>query len=175
MPTIRFNASIESKAVLTLPKSTSAKLSFRDIKMVEGVIDSFPFRLAIRSDGRGSQWLKINASMFDVIDANVGDTVAVEITRVDKESETRVPSDLKKALAATPGAADSWADITPMARRDWIFSICTAKLVETRRRRIEKAVDMLSSGKRRLCCFPGIKWMMKENAKTCGMWLPLKK
>jgi hypothetical protein len=32
---------------------------------------------------------------------------------------------------------------------------------------------MLASGKRRLCCFPGIKWLMKENAKSCGMWLPL--
>src|SRR4029077_3627435 len=44
-----------------------------------------------------------------------------------------------------------------LARRDWIFSISSAKQPETRTRRIEKACDMLASGKRRLCCFPGIK------------------
>jgi len=60
-----------------------------------------------------------------------------------------------------------------MARRDWIFSISSAKQPETRRRRIEKACDMLTSGKRRLCCFPGVKWLMEKNAESCGMWLPL--
>jgi DNA-binding transcriptional regulator YiaG len=49
----------------------------------------------------------------------------------------------------------------------------SAKQPETRRRRIEKACDMLVSGKRRLCCFPGIEWLMKKDAKSCGMWLPL--
>lgn len=87
----------------------------------------------------------------------------------------KVPTDLRKALAAVPKAKVAWEDITPIARRDWIVSIMTAKQKETRKRRIEKAVDMLSSGKRRLCCFPGIKWMMKENTETCGMWKPLKK
>jgi hypothetical protein len=111
--------------------------------------------------------------MRDAADANAGDTVTVEITRAGEEPEIRVPMDLRQALRAAPLSQASWADITPMARRDWIFSISSAKLPETRRRRIEKACDMLASGKRRLCCFPGIKWLMKENAKSCGMWLPL--
>jgi hypothetical protein len=111
--------------------------------------------------------------MHDAIGADGLDTVTVEITRVGEEPETRVPMDLLKALATAPLAQASWADITPIARRDWIFSISSAKQPETRRRRIEKACDMLASGKRRLCCFPGIKWLMKENAKSCGMWLPL--
>ena len=101
------------------------------------------------------------------------DKVTVEITRAGEEPEIRVPMDLRKALAAAPLAQAGWEDITPMARRDWIFSISSAKQPETRKRRIEKACDMLGSGKRRLCCFPGIKWLMKKNAKSCGMWLPL--
>jgi hypothetical protein len=180
--TIRFSArllrpkateKIGSWTLLTLPKSASAKLPSRDIAMVEATINAFPFRAALEPDGKGSHWLKVNNIMLDAAGADAGDTVTVEITRVGEEPETRVPMDLRKALAAVPRAHESWADITPLARRDWIFSISTAKQPETRRRRIEKACDMLASGKRRLCCFPGIKWLMKENAKSCGMWLPL--
>jgi hypothetical protein len=160
-------------SLLTLPRNASAKLPSRGMTMVEGIINGFPFRAALEPDGKGSHSLKVNKVMHEAAGANAGDTVMVEITRTGEEPELRVPMDLRKALAAAPPAQASWADITPMARRDWIFSICTARQPETRRRRIEKACDMLTAGKRRLCCFPGIKWLMKENAKPCGMWLPL--
>jgi len=158
---------------LTLPKNASAKLPSRGRTMVEGAINSFPFRAALEPDGKGSHCLRVNETMRDASGADAVDTVTVEITRAGDEPEVRVPMDLRKALAAAPLSRAGWEDITPLARRDWIFSICSAKQPETRRRRIEKACDMLASGKRRLCCFPGIKWIMKENAKSCGMWLPL--
>jgi hypothetical protein len=177
--TIRFSARLlRLKAnekigswTLTLPKNASAKLPSRGMTMVERVINSLPFRAALEPNGKGSHWLRVNKAMHDAAGADAGDTVTVEITRAGEEPETRVPKDLRKALATAPPAEASWADITPIARRDWIFSISTAKQPETRRRRIEKACDMLASGKRRLCCFSGIKWLMKENAKSCGMWL----
>ncbi len=180
--TIRFSAklfrpkateTIGSWTLLTLPRNASAKLPSRGMTMVEGTINGLPFRAALETNGKGSHWLRVNKTMHDAAGADAGDTVTVEITRAGEEPETRVPMDLRKALAAAPRAQASWADITSLARRDWIFSICTAKQLETRKRRIEKACDMLASGKRRLCCFPGIKWLMKENEKSCGMWLPL--
>jgi hypothetical protein len=162
-----------SWALLTLPRSASAKLPSRGMTMVEGTINAFPFRSALEPKGKGTHTLKVNKTMCDAAGADVGNTVTVEIVRAGEEPEIRVPLDLRKALATAPLAQAGWEDITPMARRDWIFSISSAKQAETRRRRIEKACDMLASGKRRLCCFPGIKWLMKKNAKTCGMWLPL--
>ena len=70
-----------------------------------------------------------------------------------EESELRVPTDLRKALAATPKAKAQWRDLTPIARRDFISWIESAKQSETRRRRIEKACSMLIAGKRRPCCY----------------------
>ena len=163
---------IGSWTLLTLPKNASAKLPSPGMTMVEGTINGFPFRAALEPNGKGSHWLRVNKTMRDAASADAV-AVTVEITRAGEEPEIRVPIDLRKALAAAPLAQVGWEDITPMARRDWIFSISSAKQPETRRRRIEKACDMLASGKRRLCCFPGIKWLMKENAKSCGMWLPL--
>src|SRR5437667_10429970 len=70
-----------------------------------------------------------------------------------EESEARVPTDLRKALAATPMAKAQWRDLTPIARRDFISWIDAAKQPETRRRRIERAGSMLAAGKRRPCCY----------------------
>jgi hypothetical protein len=141
--------------------------------MLEGAINSIPFRAALEPNGKGSRLLRVNKTMREAAGADALDTVTVEITRVGEEPEIRVPTDLRKALAAAPMARAGWEDITPMARRDWIFSISSAKQPETRKRRIEKACDMLACGKRRLCCFPGVKWLMEKNAKSCGMWLRL--
>jgi hypothetical protein len=143
------------------------------VTTVEGTINGIPFRAALEPNGKGSHRLRVNQTIHDAAGADAGDTVTMEITRAGDEPELRVPADLRQALAAAPLAQASWADITPLARRDWIFSISTARQPETRRRRIEKACDMLASGKRRLCCFPGIKWLMMKNAKSCGMWLTL--
>ena len=180
--TIRFNAklfrpkaagTIGSWTLLTLPKNASAKLPSRGMTMVEGTINGFPFRAALQPNGQGSHHLRVNTIMRDAAGADAGDTVTVEIARAGAEREIRVPMDLRKALLAVPSARAGWQDITPLARRDWVFSISSAKLPETRQRRVAKACDMLACGKRRLCCFPGIKWLMEKNAKTCGMWLPL--
>jgi hypothetical protein len=160
---------------LTLPKNASTKLPSRGTTMVEGTINAFPFRAALEPDGKGSHSLSVNKTMRDGAGGGDIDTVMVEIVRSGEEPELRVPMDLRKALSAAPVAQAGWEDITPMARRDWIFSVTTAKLPETRKRRIEKACDMLACGKRRLCCFPGVKWIMRENEKSCGMWLPLPK
>src|SRR6266700_8040135 len=70
-----------------------------------------------------------------------------------ESSELRLPTDLRKALAAAPMAKAQWRDLTPIARRDFISWIDSAKQPETRRRRIEKACSMLAAGKRRPCCY----------------------
>jgi uncharacterized protein YdeI (YjbR/CyaY-like superfamily) len=70
-----------------------------------------------------------------------------------EESEPRLPTGLRTALAATPTAKAQWRDLTPIARRDFITWIDSAKQPETRKRRIERACSMLAAGKRRPCCF----------------------
>lgn len=61
--------------------------------------------------------------------------------------------DLKKAFISDLVAKARWDDLTPIARRDFMSWIESAKQVETRVRRIEKACSMLVAGKRRPCCY----------------------
>jgi Bacteriocin-protection, YdeI or OmpD-Associated/Domain of unknown function (DUF1905) len=181
-PTIRFDAKFAPAAagkksdsvILTLPPKASAALGTRGSIVVEGAINAFPFRAELEANAKGIYSLAVNKTMRHAAGADALETVTVEITRAGDEPEMRVPDDLRKALAAAgPQSRAGWDDITPLARRDWIFSITSAKQAETRARRIDKAVDMLSTGKRRLCCFPGVKWIMRDNEKSCGMWQPL--
>lgn len=138
---------------LVLPKSASAKLPTRGMTSVEGTIDGSPFRATLEPDGQRSHWLKVTRKMREAAGAAVGDVVALEIMPARKEPEPKVPADLRRALAASPKARAVWSDITPVARRDWIHWVTSAKRSETRARRIDNACEMLASGKRRACCF----------------------
>jgi hypothetical protein len=156
---------------LALPRTASAKLLPRDV-MVEGTINGFPFRGALEPDGKGGHLIKVNKAIWEAAGADAGEMVTVEITRVGEEPEIREPMELRKALARAPRAKGLWEKITPKARRDWILWISSAKQEDTRRGRIEKACDMLGSGKRRVCCFGGLNWLTKDHP-ACETWLPL--
>lgn len=66
-----------------------------------------------------------------------------------------LPQDLRKALVASPAALETWDDITPLARNEWICWIESAKKTETREKRIAWGCSDLAEGKRRPCCWPG--------------------
>jgi uncharacterized protein YdeI (YjbR/CyaY-like superfamily) len=66
-----------------------------------------------------------------------------------------VPEDLHKALNTNPMAQNTWEDITPLTRNEWICWIISGKLAETRVRRIRVGISKLSSGMRRPCCWAG--------------------
>ncbi|MGH8249372.1 MAG: YdeI/OmpD-associated family protein [Steroidobacteraceae bacterium] len=146
-------ANVDSWTFLTLPKNASAKLPSRGMTTVEGTINGSPFRATLEPDGQKSHWLKVHRKMREAAGADAGDVVTLEIAPAPREMELRVPADLRKALAAAPKARAMWLDITPVARRDWIHWITSAKQAETRARRVDNTCAMLASGKRRVCCF----------------------
>jgi hypothetical protein len=152
-----FRPAATAKAVswtfLTLPKDASAKLPSRGMTSVEGTLNGVPFRATLEPDGEGDHWLKVDRRLREAAGAEAGDVVTLEIAPVAEEPEPRVPADLRKALAAAPKARELWSAITPVARRDWIHWIVSAKQAETRARRISNACSMLAAGKRRPCCF----------------------
>jgi Bacteriocin-protection, YdeI or OmpD-Associated/Domain of unknown function (DUF1905) len=144
----------DSWAFLILPKNASAKLPSRGMTAIEGTINGFSFQAVLEPDGQKSHWLKVDRKMRKAARAEVGDVVALEITPAAQEPEPTMPSDLRKALAAAaPKTRALWSNITPIARRDWIHWITSAKQEETRARRIKNSCSMLAAGKRRPCCF----------------------
>jgi hypothetical protein len=143
----------ESWTFLTLPKDASAKLPSRGMTAIEGTINGLAFQAVLEPDGQKSHWLRVDRKLGEAAGADAGDVVTLEIAPAAEEPEPTVPADLRKALVAAPKARKLWSDITPIARRDWILWITSAKQAETRERRIKNACSMLAAGKRRVCCF----------------------
>ena len=67
----------------------------------------------------------------------------------------KLPADFRKAIQADAAAKTLWADITPLARNEWICWVTSPKQEETRKRRIEVGLDKMRGGMRRPCCWPG--------------------
>jgi hypothetical protein len=139
--------------LLALPKDVSANLPTRGMTLVEGTINGAPFQAVLEPDGRGSHWFKVSDALRAAANADVGDTVTLEIAPTTDWPQPQVPQDLQQALAVSPEAEVLWEDITPMARWDWIRWIGATRSPQTRRRRVAVAIDKLTAGKRRPCCF----------------------
>jgi uncharacterized protein YdeI (YjbR/CyaY-like superfamily) len=89
----------------------------------------------------------------------------------------KVPTGLRKVLAASAKAKATWEDLTPIARRDFISWIDSAKQPETRKRRIESVPSRLASGKRRPCCYALVPMNLYKslatNSKAKATWKSL--
>jgi hypothetical protein len=89
-----------------------------------------------------------------------------------------LPSDLRKALIASPKALKIWESLTPLARNEWICWAITVKQAETRKKHIERVVSELLEGMRRPCCWIGcihrkdkpisssVQWVLSRKAKN---------
>jgi hypothetical protein len=144
---------IGSGILLTLPKDISANLPSRGMTLVKGTINGAPFQAALEPDGKGSHWFKVGDAFRAAANVDVGDTVSLEIEPTKDCPEPKVPTDLARALAADPSAQALWLEITPLARWDWIRWVGATRNLQTRQRRVDVAIDKLTNGKRRPCCF----------------------
>lgn len=138
---------------VVLPAAASKQLPTRSMVTVDAALEGQRFQVTLEPDGQGSHWFKIDKALREAAGVVAGDTLALEIAPVAKEPEPKVPADLKQALADNAAAKATWAEITPVARRDWIHWITSGKKAETRVKRIGVACDKLACGNRRACCF----------------------
>jgi uncharacterized protein YdeI (YjbR/CyaY-like superfamily) len=80
-----------------------------------------------------------------------------------------MPADLRKALINDARGLAAWNDITPLARNEWICWVTSGKLIETRKRRVERTHTELAEGKRRPCCWAGC-FHRVRNGKTVSKY-----
>ena len=103
---IRFKAKLSRPAspknaswtFLVLPKAASTKLPTRAMTTVEGTLGGAPFKATLEPDGNGSHWLKVPKALREAAGAEAGDSVELEIVPSERQMESSVPADLRKAL-----------------------------------------------------------------------------
>lgn len=158
MSAIRFKAEFFSSRAKTLillrvPKSASAMLPSRGMVMVEGTLNGVRFQAPLEPDGKGSHLLAVDKALQKAVGAAAGRSAELSLQPSKEWPEPEVPADLKKALRADPLAQETWDDLTPGARWDWIRWLNSAKQEKTRQKRVESLYSRFKAGKRRPCCF----------------------
>lgn len=146
---IAFTAEVEQvndRTLVRLPADASAALPSRGQVAVTAAVDGEEFTTVVEPDGRRGHWLRVDG-------AEPGTTVSLELTPTKQWPEPEVPQDFREALDGAPDIAETWEDITPMARWEWVRWIGATKSAATRQRRVEVGIDKLRNGKRRPCCF----------------------
>ena len=93
--------------------------------------------------GGGRYRMQINAAQRKAARSDVGDMVSVEI-RIDRASrDLPVPADFRAALAEHPKARKAFEQLPAGQRRQFLLWLQRAKGPETRKRQLNRAIDIL--------------------------------
>ena len=134
-------------AALTPPFDIQEVFETRGRVPVRGTINGFPFRSSLMPMG-GCHRMVVNKTIRDGARVKAGDKVSVQMERDEAERVVEAPLTLKKALAKSKTAQANWAKLSYTHRKEIARSITEAKKEETRDRRLEKAFDILKTGKK---------------------------
>jgi uncharacterized protein YdeI (YjbR/CyaY-like superfamily) len=88
-------------------------------------------------------YLGLNRELRDAAGVGVGDLVTVELELDGAPREVEVPQDLRRALDAEPELAAFYDGLSFTHRKEYAHWVAEAKREETRRRRVERTIEML--------------------------------
>jgi uncharacterized protein YdeI (YjbR/CyaY-like superfamily) len=96
----------------------------------------------------GCHRMVVNKTIREGAGVKAGDTVSVVLERDEAPRVVEVPPALKKAMAGTKTARNKWKTLSYTHQKEIAMSIRDAKQEETRRRRLAKVMDVLTSDKK---------------------------
>lgn len=135
--------------ILTIPLEVSSTFGTKAQVKVKGTINDYPFRSTALPTGDGTHYLVVSKAIRDHIQANQGDTVKVGLEIDTEVRKAEIPEELRQALTHHPEDAKAFERMTFSHQTEWINWIMSAKQTQTRLRRIEKALTLISQGKNR--------------------------
>ncbi len=145
---------IDDTTLVRLPEDASRRLPSRGQVAVRASVGGRDVETVVEPDGRRGHWIRIDPSVREAVGLDAGDTAELTLEVRPDWPEPEVPQDLADALTGAPDRIrDIWADITPMARWEWVRWVQATANPDTRERRVEVSISKLDHGKRRPCCF----------------------
>ncbi len=147
---------IKTHPIIRLPEEVSQALPSKGMVMGRIEILGFEVVLPLEPDGRGGHWLELSPEAMSHIDKSyesqpTGD-ILIQLSVENDWLRPDLPQDLHHALVHHH-VTQSWQTLTPKAQWQWLRWIRFTQNPDTRSKRIMTTCSMLSSGKRRPCCF----------------------
>ena len=112
---------------------------------VVATVNGHRFRTTVAVYG-GRFYVGLNRGVREAAGVAEGDRFVPELERDDQPREVAVPPELAAALDTAPDARAAFEGLSFTHRREYAEWIAEAKRDETRRRRLEQAVQMLREG-----------------------------
>jgi hypothetical protein len=141
----RFKATLEARGAGTLVEvPLDVRALFGQARPpVKATVNGHTFQSTIAVYG-GRYYLGFNRQVREAAGVELGDELTVDLERDEDERTVEVPADLAAALDTATRATFDGLSFTH--RREYVRWIEEAKREETRKRRVEKAVEMLRAG-----------------------------
>ena len=111
---------------------------------VKASFDGEPYRGSIAPMGGGRHALGISKAIRAAIGKDVGDSVKVVVERDNGPRTVETPADLAAVLKRAPAAQSAFDKLSYSHRKEYVRWIEEAKKPETRARRLEKTIEMLT-------------------------------
>ena len=131
--------------VLFLPPDLEAELPFAVYPRlrVEGEIADLPVEGAWMPTGDGRRYFIVAPRVLKGAEIGVGDMVEMRFGIAD-QTAVEVPAELAAALKQSPDAQEAWQALTPGKQRGLTHRVHGAKAPETRRRRTDEVIAILT-------------------------------
>ena len=126
-----------------VPEEVSRVLGGKGYIPVVATAQGLVTRTTLVPAGNGQHRLFVHGKIRKKLGVDAGDLVGI-VLRLDKRpNEIDVPTDVIAALRKTRGAQAAFEIITPALRREFLRWVLNAKRLETRAKRIERAIPIL--------------------------------
>ena len=130
---------------IRIPFNVEKEFGTRARVPVRGTINGFAFRSSVFPMGDGYHYMVVNKNVRAGAKAKGGETISVVMERDEEPRVITPPEDFARALKANKAASAAWDKLSYTHRKEYAQAIEEAKKPETRTRRIEKAIAMLSA------------------------------
>jgi hypothetical protein len=147
---LRFRVKIEGKeagvvAAIKPPVDVPAMFGTRGRVPVRGTINGFAFRSSLMPCG-GPHMMPVNKALCQGAGAKPGDIVDVVMERDDEVRTVEAPPELQHAMAKSKKAQERWGKLAFTHKKEMANCIRDAKQEETKKRRLAKVMNVLTTG-----------------------------
>ena len=111
-------------------------------------VNGYEYRNTVGVMG-GKHMISISAAVRKATGLTGGDPIRVTLTVADAPQEVTLPADFAAALAADEQASTFFGKLANSMQRYHVDNITAAKSVDTRQRRIDKAIALFHAGQQR--------------------------
>jgi hypothetical protein len=114
---------------------------------VVATVNGYSWRTSV-ARMRGEFLVGLSRAVRDAAGVEAGDTVEAVLELDDAPREVDVPEALANALARDIAAATAYEALAYTHRKEYARWVAEAKREETRERRVQRAIEMLRSGRK---------------------------